>query len=131
MAGEKIVVADDEADMRELIERLLKLNGFEVKTAENGKEAMDIIVNSKDIDLLITDIQMPEMDGLVLADLTKKHNPKIGIIFMTGYSSIYEEGDVRRVGGDDYISKPFNFEDLLMKIELVIEQMRLLKPKSS
>ena len=127
MRNEKILIVDDSKEIRNILSTFLKEEGFEVYTAENGKKALDL-TKEKVIDLIITDIRMPEMDGSQLTKKMKEERPRIGIIIMTAYTSIYTEGDIRKIGADDYISKPFEFIDIIKKIERVLFQMKSLKP---
>ena len=127
MRNEKILIVDDSKEIRNILSTFLKEEGFEVYTAENGKKALDLI-KEKIIDLIITDIRMPEMDGYQLTKKVKEERPRIGIIIMTAYTSIYTEGDIRKIGADDYISKPFELVDIIEKIERVLFQMKSLKP---
>jgi len=127
MRNEKILIVDDSKEIRNILSTFLKEEGFEVYTAENGKKALDL-TKEKVIDLIITDIRMPEMDGSQLTKIMKEERPRIGIIIMTAYTSIYTEGDIRKIGADDYISKPFEFVDMSEKIERVLFQMKSLKP---
>ena len=127
MRNEKILIVDDSKEIRNILSTFLKEEGFEVYTAENGKKALDL-TKEKVIDLIITDLRMPEMDGTQLTKKMKEERPRIGIIIMTAYTSIYTEGDIRKIGADDYISKPFEFANLSEKIERVLFQMKTLKP---
>lgn len=127
MRNEKILIVDDSKEIRNILSTFLKEEGFKVYTAENGKKALDLI-KEKIIDLIITDIRMPEMDGYQLTKKVKEERPRIGIIIMTAYTSIYTEGDIRKIGADDYISKPFELVDIIEKIERVLFQMKSLKP---
>jgi len=85
-------------------------------------------IKEKVIDLIITDIRMPEMNGYQLTKKMKEERPMVGIIIMTAYTSIYTEGDIRKIGADDYISKPFELINIIEKIERVLFQMKSLKP---
>jgi len=127
MRNEKILIVDDSKEIRNILFTFLKEKGFEVYTAENGKKALDLI-KEKVIDLIITDIRMPEMNGYQLTKKMKEERPMVGIIIMTAYTSIYTEGDIRKIGADDYISKPFELINIIEKIERVLFQMKSLKP---
>jgi len=127
MRNEKILIVDDSKEIRNILSTFLKEEGFKVYTAENGKKALDLI-KEKIIDLIITDIRMPEMDGYQLTKKVKEERPRVEIIIMTAYTSIYTEGDIRKIGADDYISKPFELVDIIEKIERVLFQMKSLKP---
>lgn len=128
MEKQTILIVDDEQAIRELLRDFLVNEGFFVLTAENGKVAIETIKSQK-VALVVSDIRMPEMGGFELVKLVKKMDPRIGFILMTGYSSIYSEGDVRKIGADDYLSKPLKLSNLLLKIERVLSQMKLLTHK--
>jgi len=127
MRNEKILIVDDSKEIRNILSTFLKEKGFEVYTAENGKKALDL-TKEKVIDLIITDIRMPEMDGYQLTKKIREERPRVGIIIMTAYTSIYTEGDIRKIGADDYISKPFELINIIEKTERVLFQMKSLKP---
>ena len=127
MENEKILIVDDMKEIREILSSFLEEDGYVIYTAENGKKALELI-KEKEIDMVLTDVRMPEMNGYDLTKIIKKMNPKIGIIIMTAYTSIYTEGDIRKIGADDFISKPFNLTDVSEKVERVIFQMKNLNP---
>ena len=129
MKLEKILVVDDVDEIRDILSAFLKEEGYEVYTAENGKKALNI-VKEKNIDLVLTDVRMPEINGYDLTKIVKEINPGIGVIIMTAYTSVYTEGDMRKIGADDFTTKPFNLSDVADKIERVLFQMKNLKPFS-
>ncbi len=127
MENEKVLIVDDLEEIREILSSFLEDKGYVIYTAENGREALELI-KEKEINLVLTDVRMPEMNGYDLTRTIKKMNPKIGIIIMTAYTSIYTEGDIRKIGADDFISKPFNLTNVSEKVERVIFQMKNLNP---
>ncbi len=129
MGQEKILIVDDLEEIRDVLSTFLEDEGYKVYKAEDGKKALNII-KKKGIDLVLTDVRMPEMSGYELTRTIKKINSTIGIIIMTAYTSVYTEGDVRKIGADDFISKPFNLADVGEKVERVMFQMKNLKPLS-
>ena len=128
MDKQKILVVDDEPMIRELLSDFLSEEGYSISEATNGKEALEMI-QKEPFNLVLSDIRMPEMSGFDLVKLVKKHSQRIGFILMTGFSTIYSEGDVRKIGADDYLPKPLDLSDLLEKVERVLFQMKLLTPK--
>ncbi len=124
----KLLVVDDEPSIRELLNEFLEGEGYLVKVAANGREALELVRN-EDFHLVISDIRMPEIGGFELVTEVKNHNQKIGFILMTGFSTIYTEGNIRQGGADDYLSKPLDLSLLLEKIERVLFQMKLLTPR--
>jgi len=123
----KILVVDDEASIREMLQKgLSQMGEFNVETAQNGAEAIEKI--GKEIfDLVLTDLKMPEMDGLELLKNIKGTKPEVMVILMTAYGSIETAVEAMKMGANDYITKPINFEDLLLHISKVQRESLLLK----
>ena len=99
-----ILVADDEADIRNLIKISLEENGYTVLTARNGKEALDIFM-SEDVHLAILDVMMPVMDGFNLLRKIREHST-VPVIFLTARADDMDKVLGLGLGADDYISKP-------------------------
>jgi len=105
----KILVVDDEQCVRVDLFQALTRQGFEVIVAENGQVALDRL-NRQPVDLLLTDIKMPEMDGLALLQQVKMLNPSLPVIIMTGFATVDSAISAMRLGAYDYILKPFPME---------------------
>ncbi|QGQ99504.1 response regulator [Paenibacillus psychroresistens] len=117
----KILIVDDEQEIRDFIGRMpeWKLAGCEVVgTASNGAEAYEMMVRLQP-DVLITDIKMPIMDGIVLAEKLKKERPELPIIFLTAYSDFEYARQAIKLGVVDFITKPFRPEDLIKSVNLL------------
>src|SRR4030066_1625766 len=127
MESMKILGVDDEAPIREMIKKgLSQMGEFNVETAQNGVEAIEKI--EKEIfDLVLTDLKMPEMDGLELLKNIKGTRPEVMVILMTAYGSIETAVEAMKRGADDYITKPFNIDHLLLRISKVQKESLLLK----
>ncbi len=110
----KILVAEDEPDNFRLMEKLLKRTGVTVIWAHNGKEAVEYIINnpSQKISLVLMDIKMPVMDGYKACEKIKKVNSKIPVIAVTAYAQAKDKNNILKRGFDNYISKPYSFEQL-------------------
>jgi DNA-binding NtrC family response regulator len=129
----KILVVDDEANVREMLKKgLSQLGEFSVETAQNGLEAVEKI--EKDVfDLVLTDLKMPEMDGIELLKTIKGTRPEIMVILMTAYGSIETAIEAIKSGANDYVTKPIDFNDLLIRItksqneNLLLRENRLLR----
>ena len=129
----KILVVDDEAPVRELLKRgLSQMGNFSVEVASNGSEAVEKI--EKDIfDLVLTDLMMPEMDGMELLKTIKGTRPEVMVIMMTAHGSIETAVEAMKIGANDYITKPIDFNELLIHISkaqkesLVLKENRLLR----
>ncbi len=124
----KILVIEDNPEVRENLEEILELSNYEVATAENGKIGVEQAISDKP-DLILCDVMMPELDGFgVLHILSKKPaTSDIPFIFLTAKA---EKTDFRRgmnLGADDYITKPFDEEELLCRIKVSLRRQEMAK----
>ena len=118
--AEKILVVDDEDIIRESLSYILKKEKYEVEEAANGKIAFDMLKETS-YDLVITDIEMPEMKGIELLDEIKKMNLQTNTIVITAYGSMETAIAALRSGASDYILKPVEFDELLFKVKKLFE----------
>lgn len=116
----KILVADDEKEIRDILSLLLKGEGYEVITAENGLEAVELA--DEDVDMYILDVNMPLMSGFLAGDEIRKRRYYAPIIFLTAYSGESDKVMGYSVGADDYIAKPFSNMDLLLRIKALLRR---------
>jgi DNA-binding NtrC family response regulator len=123
----KILVVDDEAPIRDMIKKgLSQMGGYNVEVAKNGLEAIEKI--EKDVfDLVLTDLKMPEMDGLELLKTIKGIRPEVMVILMTAYGSIETAVEAMRLGANDYITKPVDLNELLIHISKAQKESLLLR----
>lgn len=110
----KILIADDEADIRNLIKISLEENGYTVLSAQNGKEALDLLL-SEDIHLAILDVMMPVMDGFNLLHKIREYNT-IPVIMLTARTDDMDKVLGLGLGADDYLSKPFSVSELIARV---------------
>ena len=109
----RILIADDEESMRQLVARAIAMDGHETTTAEDGAEALEILVrNNGAFDLLLTDIKMPVMDGIALALAAARDFPKLTILLMTGFADQRERASGLDAIVHDVITKPFAVADI-------------------
>ena len=125
MAAEKILIVDDEEGMRRLLDRLLSREGYETTTVGSGEEALRQM-RADTFDLVVTDIKMPEMDGLQLLEEIKAYNPSLPVIVITAYGTVENAVQALRAGAYDYITKPFESDELRLTVAQVLERQRLL-----
>jgi two-component system, NtrC family, response regulator PilR len=118
MTGDKIsiLVVDDERSMRDFLKILLQKEGYMVVTAHNGESALECLAN-QEFDLIITDIRMPGMGGLELLGAVKEQNPDLPVIIITAFASPDDAVQAMKNGAFDYISKPFNVDEIKSVIE--------------
>ena len=123
----KILVVDDEVQIREMLRNnLTQMGGFPVEVAAGGVEALEKI--EKDVfDLVLTDLKMPEMGGMDLLKALKATRPEIMVIIMTAFGSIETAVEAMRTGADDYITKPIDFNELLIHLSKAQKESLLLR----
>lgn len=119
----KILVVEDDKNAGILLEENLKLTGYDVTLARDGQEGMDMY-NKISFDLCLLDIMMPKKDGHQLAREIRKKNADIPIIFLTARTMDFDKIEGFRNGCDDYITKPFNVEELLWRIKAILRRSR-------
>ncbi|MBU2644081.1 response regulator [bacterium] len=112
----KILIAEDLEDNRFFLQTLLELKGHSVTAAENGKIALGLF-HKADFDFVITDIRMPEMDGLSLLCAIKKSSPQTPVIIISAYRELEDVIEALRCGACDYITKPYEEQDVHHSIE--------------
>ena len=120
-SGKRILVADDEKDIRDAVEFLLKSEGYGVEKAHDGKNALELVKNGNKYDCIILDIIMPFMSGVECAKEIRKIS-SCPILFLTAKSSDTDKTDAYDAGGDDYLSKPFSSVELLLRIRTLIRR---------
>jgi len=120
----RILVVDDERSMRELLAIVLRREGYEVLLAENGRTAVDLL-EREPVDLLISDIKMPDLSGVDVLRAAKKIDQDILGIMITAFASTESAVEAMRLGACDYLSKPFDIDLLKMKVREKIENRQL------
>lgn len=126
---ENILVVDDDKYVLDILSELLKRWGYNPIKAVSGEEALEKL-ELMSVDLVITDIVMPEMDGYALISKILEKYPDTIIIVLTGYPSFDSAVQSIRGGAYDFLAKPVNSDELKLKIERCIERKNLLKSKS-
>jgi DNA-binding NtrC family response regulator len=120
MAGEVILVIDDEATQREALAGYLKKQGFSVLEADNGRVGMEVLAAQR-VDMVITDLRMPEADGMEVLAAARRTNPDIEVVLMTAYASVGGAVDAMREGACHYLEKPIDLDDLDAVIARALE----------
>jgi len=109
----RVLIADDEDSMRTLVARALRMDGHDIVTAEDGAEALEILNREQGtFDLLLTDIQMPVMDGIALALAAARDFPHLIILLMTGFADQRERASGLNAIAHDVVTKPFSVADI-------------------
>ena len=123
---ETVLVVDDEKNYPLIISAVLEDEGFETLTANSGQEALDIL-NHADIDLVLTDVKMPSMDGIKLLECIKSEDPELPVIMMTAHGTVDKAVEAMQKGAYSYILKPFDNERLVLFVNKAIAMYRVVK----
>jgi response regulator RpfG family c-di-GMP phosphodiesterase len=121
----RVLVVDDEEFLRSIVRERLEIAGYSVEEASDGKEALDTLVNRGPYDVLLTDIRMPSMDGITLLGEWGKRSPGTAGIVMSANAELDTAVHALKMGACDYITKPFNFDVLLITIENALRKKDL------
>ena len=123
---DRILIIEDEPELASFIKKGLELNAYEVEVAENGETGLEKAF-SKPFDLIILDINLPSISGYEVCRKIRENNQNIGILMLTALNSTYDKVYGFNLGANDYLVKPFDFEELLVRSKSLI---RLLKRDS-
>lgn len=118
----KILLAEDEDAMRTYLERALSKAGYQVVTVDRGTDAVPLLENEH-FDLLLSDIVMPEMDGIELAQRCAEVSPRTKVMFITGFAAVTLRASKEQPQAK-VLSKPFHLRDLVLEVERVFEEQR-------
>jgi DNA-binding NtrC family response regulator len=124
VANPKILVIDDEMIVCESCKRILEEDGYEVETALSGREAFDKMKESP-FDIIITDLKMPEIDGMEVLRTFRKEYPDAIVIMITGFSTVETAVEAMKLGAFDYIPKPFTPDEVSIVVKKAIEKKNL------
>ena len=122
----KILVADDDRGIREVLEDFLKKEGCQVKTASNGLDMLEKAKSEK-FDIIVADLMMPGYEGLEILKSCKQLDPDILFIMVTGYSSLETALSAIKEGAYDYVTKPFRLEEMRIVIKNGAERVNLIR----
>ncbi|MDA8339459.1 MAG: sigma 54-interacting transcriptional regulator, partial [Nitrospiraceae bacterium] len=122
----KILVAEDEEITLKHLVNTLKREGYDVLGTRNGREALDAM-SEEHFDVLITDIKMPEMNGIELLERAKETDHEIEVLVITGFGSIGSAVEAMKKGAYEYITKPFDLDELILKVKNIHERKVLKK----
>ncbi|HET8573370.1 MAG TPA: response regulator transcription factor [Edaphocola sp.] len=125
-----LLLVEDEENLRETIKLNLELEGYSVTPLDNGMAALKAIKNEY-FDLIVLDIMLPEMDGITVCENIRMQNNNIPILFLSARNSSIDRIEGLKKGGDDYLTKPFNLEELLLRIEKLVVKNRQLQERKA
>ena len=119
----RLLVVEDEPNIRELLATSLRFAGFEVHTASNGTEAIRL-AGSLEPDLVVLDVMLPDLDGFAVTRRIRESGKHIPIVFVTARDSLDDKIKGLTVGGDDYVTKPFSLDEVVARIRAVLRRTR-------
>ncbi len=121
MAGEHLLVVDDEDNLRSMLCAALRHHGFEISAAANGRAALVAIAETKP-DLVVLDVMMPDLDGFEVCRRLRADNDHTPVLFLTARDSTDDKVRGLTLGGDDYLEKPFSLEELVARATAVLRR---------
>jgi two-component system alkaline phosphatase synthesis response regulator PhoP len=125
-----ILLVEDEESLREALKLNLAMEEYDVTAVDNGRAAIKAF-QEEYFDCIILDIMMPEIDGLMVCESIRLSNEKVPILFLSAKSSGADRVIGLKKGGDDYLTKPFNLEELLLRVDKLIQKNKILEQKTS
>ena len=125
MAGETILVIDDEDVQREAVSGYLRKRGFAVLQAANGQRGVELLT-AQAVDLVVTDLRMPELDGMGVLAAARQTNPDIGVVLVTAFGTVDSAVDAIQEGAFHYLQKPINLDELDQVVDSALERRHLL-----
>jgi two-component system alkaline phosphatase synthesis response regulator PhoP len=126
----RILLVEDEENIRDVVKLNLELEGFEVVGSDNGKEAVQLF-KTQHFDLLILDVMLPEMNGFDICEQVRLTNTEVPIIFLTAKDSSQDRIIGLKKGADDYLTKPFTLEELLLRVQNLLKRRNKTVPVES
>ena len=120
-AEARLLVVDDEPNIRELLSASLRYAGFEVQTATTGAEALRVARSFRP-DLLVLDVMMPGLDGFAVASTLRSKGDQVPVLFLTARDGTEDKVTGLTIGGDDYVTKPFSLEELVARVRTVLRR---------
>ncbi|HAV24089.1 MAG: hypothetical protein A2X67_09550 [Ignavibacteria bacterium GWA2_55_11] len=118
-AKNRILVVDDEEALRTVLSSELEGEGYSVRSAADGQEAITQLTGTE-FDLVLLDIKMPNVDGFEVLKFVKERHPKTKVVMLTGFADLKNAIESKKLGAEDFVSKPYDLVDLLTTVERVL-----------
>ncbi len=120
-----ILIVDDEQSYRQLLSLVFEGDGHTIRTASNGREALAVLQRDT-VDVVISDVRMPDMDGIEMLRAVRETQPDLGVVLMTAFASVETAREAFKLGADDFIQKPFDVEELKLIVKKTLEKQALI-----
>ncbi len=121
MSTHRILLVEDEEHLLEAIKLNLELEGYHVSTATDGRKALKIFKEER-VNLVILDVMLPELDGFQVAETIRLDNAEVPILFLTAKNTSEDRVTGLKKGADDYLTKPFNLEELILRVGILVRR---------
>lgn len=119
----KVLVVDDEPSIRELLSEALELNGFAVRTAADGRQALEEVARERP-EIIVLDVMMPGLDGFTVARRLRQAGDSPMMLFLTAKDAVADRIAGLTAGGDDYVTKPFSLEEVVLRLRAILRRVR-------
>lgn len=120
-----ILIVDDEQSYRQLLSLVFETDGHKVRTAMNGRQALEAL-EQEPAEVVISDVKMPDMDGIEMLRSLRSSSPDVGVVLMTAFASVETAREAFKLGADDFIQKPFDVEELKLIVRKTLEKQALI-----
>jgi two-component system response regulator PilR (NtrC family) len=120
-----ILIVDDEQSYRQLLSLVFEGDGHSIRTAMNGREALELL-QAEPADVIVSDVKMPDMDGIEMLRAIRETLPDTGVVLMTAFASVETAREAFKLGADDFIQKPFDVEELKLIVKKTLEKQALI-----
>src|SRR4051812_3330220 len=120
-----ILIVDDEQSYRQLLTLVFEADGNNIRTAMNGRQALEALA-TEPAEVIISDVKMPDMDGIEMLRAVRETLPDVGVILMTAFASVETAREAFKLGADDFIQKPFDVEELKLIVKKTLEKQALI-----
>ncbi len=120
-----ILIVDDEQSYRQLLTLVFESDGHSIRTAANGREAVELVA-AEAPDIIVSDVRMPDMDGIEMLRAVREKHSDLGVVFMTAHASVESAREAFKLGADDFVTKPFDVEELKLIVKKTLEKKELI-----
>jgi two-component system alkaline phosphatase synthesis response regulator PhoP len=130
VSGERLVVVEDEAHLAEVVSDNLRLEGWQVQVAGDGQKALELIRGTRP-DLVLLDVMLPGLDGFTVCKTLREAGDQVPILFLTAKSGQGDRLHGLELGGDDYLGKPFDLRELILRVRAILRRTEWMRSPSS
>ncbi len=121
-----LLIVDDEPNIRRVLEAVFTKDGYQVRTVENGRKALDVLATDPNLNVAVCDLIMPDMNGVEVLKAAREINPRLSMVMITAHGTIKTAVDAMKLGAFDYITKPFDMDEIKLVVKNALERSRLL-----